>query len=76
MDCSANPVRMTVMTSATTSLLFSDTGALTTCAELREMAVCVSEPSSSHDKRRMWPTLSMNSRALHRNNSLNLFVAQ
>ena len=74
LDCSANPAMITWMWSAMWQDASWGTGWQWQCdvecvAWLAPpcRAVWVREPSSSHDKRRMWPTQSMNSRGLKMN---------
>ena len=64
LDCSANPVMMTMMWSAMWEPASRGMGWHTSMPPAFVMAMCVSEPSSNHDNRRMWPTQSRNSLGL------------
>ena len=64
LDCSAKPVMMTMTWSAMCRLASSGMGTQTMGPAALVMAVCVSDPISSHDSSRMCPTQSMNSLGL------------
>lgn len=61
LDCSAKPVMITITWSAMCRLASSGIGMHTTGPAAFVIAVCVNDPISNHESKRMWPTQSMNS---------------